>query len=1073
MGADCVTTPIWLQPQFVGPPAALIGGALTFAIQRYSDLVKSPDRLREDLKKATLGPRGQNRLRPIALIDQKRFTGTFERPDATYLAAWDQENHAIFVTPAEGTLRAGGVVGGDAPQRQSVLVRISVCAEAGSLAESAVRDELNAILRGRAEAAATFPQMLLLAEPEDPVLVIVECLGITIRRPHFMDRLLDVVKDQIQSFFSSAVIGLTIHAPEDAIQERRSNGVLPALIILPRRENTPVSVEGAAQEYTLLRNAFSAQLGKGIVLQRRSDQTNMSAPAREKMAELARARLTDKDLKNLGRSNGKDTFGTVCIWGPPGSGKTALANIFCAALQNQKAIVLDVYGLDFAPLFVSGSQLNIGAIDDLLKPCAYSRMEMSDDEFGQSRQAFEDAWSYALQQRKQVVWLLIEDLYNQKAMRQNIDRLRELSDRFNVRVLVVDRKRLRSLRRLDERFAEFECQLWEREEAEALLRALVQDEAKELLEGEMRSAWWTSQDTFSSYTLEIIAHNLGNVEFADSADLLRDTISLQTGKIITVMGGVPQIDSLLSRMRTLLQARAPYESILQVLEAPAPEDPVLVLGQIAWFSQFKDEHATFGPDDLTRWFKGTTKRAAESLLAEGVTAGIFSQSSAEAYEWAHMLVRDGCAALYLREQFGALERQTAAEMVRRLHEAGSVAILALAFDSAMLQKTISDLLLIPQLLGDILDHLLTGQMLMRLAQSPDTVDIVAGSIFAVAETLTAERTQDPLKTIAALSRAIARLRPLSKTLNAYVSGPLDLEGAMGPIMIGAETIGQERNGRVFWELRQRFADMDTALDMAARLWRPEGLETLMNEFVSNKESLDPVRIASLLQVFVERNEESFLFEKIQNIVQSDFLDRYGSNEEVACIASRAILRRAFVLIPKADRTLMGTLRRASARQIDLGHLHLAGELARWASCVINRDVGFFDVKWTGYKITSDLRSKEGRLLARAGSYAVPMKPFPADILLNILKITYGMDEDLEVKSVLTLPAKADLERVQAECGAVELVRDNLPEGYVYDPQQLPPGAQLATWDGERLGHIDTRSFNRAVDRLAWRPKMCL
>lgn len=53
--------------------------------------------------------------------------------------------------------------------------------------------------------------------------------------------------------------------------------------------------------------------------------------------------------------------------------------------------------------------------------------------------------------------------------------------------------------------------------------------------------------------------------------------------------------------------------------------------------------------------------------------------------------------VYLREQFGSLERKTAAEMVRRLHEAGSVAILALAFDSAMLQRTISDLLLIPQL----------------------------------------------------------------------------------------------------------------------------------------------------------------------------------------------------------------------------------------------------------------------------------------------------------------------------------------------------------------------------------------
>jgi len=531
MGTDGVTTSVWLQPQFIGPLSALIGGALTFVLQRFSDIVKPPDRLREDLKKGTLGPRGQNRLRPIALTDQRRFTDTFERPYAAYFDVWDRENHAIFITPAEGMFRAEGAGGRDAALRQSIVVRISVRAEAGSATESAVENELNAILRGRADSVATFPQVLLLAEPDEPVLVIVECLGITIRRSHSMDRLFNVVKDQIQHFFSTAVIGLAVHAPEDVIDGTRLNGTLPALIVLPGRNEAPIGVQSAAQEYTLLRNTFSAQLRKGLVLQRRNDQTNMTAPARKKMTELARARFKDRDLEKLGRPNGKDGVGTVCIWGPPGSGKTGLASLFCATLQRQQAIVLDIYGLDLAPLFASGSQLNIGAIDNLLRPCAYSRMPLSDDEFGQTGKAFEDAWSYALQQRNQVVWLLVEDLYSQKAMRQNIDRLRELSDRFNVRVLVVDRKRLPSLRRLDESFTEFECGLWEREEAEALLRTMVPAEVKELLADEMRSTWWTSQDMFSSYTLEIIAHNLGKVEFADSADLLRDTISLQTDRV--------------------------------------------------------------------------------------------------------------------------------------------------------------------------------------------------------------------------------------------------------------------------------------------------------------------------------------------------------------------------------------------------------------------------------------------------------------------------------------------------------------------------------------------------------------
>ena len=601
---------------------------------------------------------------------------------------------------------------------------------------------------------------------------------------------------------------------------------------------------------------------------------------------------------------------------------------------------------------------------------------------------------------------------------------------------------------------------------------MVRDEAKESLTIEMRSAWWTAQKTFSSYTLEIIAHNLGRVEFADSAALLRDTISAQTDRITTILAGAPQVENVLSQIRGLLQTKAPYESILDVLESRAPQDPVLLLGQIAWFSQFKHEHAMFGADDLTRWFQGATRHAAESLLAEGVAAGIFSLESAESYKWEHGLVRDGCAAMYLREQFGAIKRETAAEMARRLNDAGSVEILALAFDSAMLQKTISDLLFNPQNLGDILDHLLAGQMLMRLAQTPDTVDVVATSIFAASQALIAETTQEPRKVSATLSRAIARLRPLSKRLDAYVTGPMDQHGPRVPVLVGAGLIGQECNPQIFADLRRRFAPMDTVLDMAVHLWRFNGFDTLITEFSSNM-GLNREQIASLLQVFVDRSEESFLFEKIQDITDGEFLNEYGSNEQVACIACRSVLKRSFELKPVTDLTLTGALCRAAERQIDQGRLYLGGELARWASCALNRDVAFREAEWTGYKLTSEVRSEDGRLLAGPGAYALPWTPSSPETLRQILPKVYSSAVDRQSRGVLTLPAKAELELVKVECTELELVRDYLPERYVYDESRLPPGAELATWNGRIFTHIDTRFFDRNKDTIHWRPKMCL
>jgi len=448
--------PLWRMPQFIAAASGLIGVVLTFVLQRYADFVKPLDRLRKDLKANELGAQGQKRLRPIALADQKRFTATFECPSAAYLNAWDRQNHAIFICPAGGFLRAEAVPGECASQQQAILVKVTSCAEAGSPSQSMVERELSAILKGRAESVATFQEMVKLAEPKQPVLVIVECLGITVQRSQAIDQLFDTIRNQIHVFFSAAVIGLAVYAPQDVIEERRPRGTLP-WIVLPGDSAATSDVKTAAQEYTLLRDAISAQLAEGIVLRRHNDQIGMNALAHKKMMELAHARLKGRDVQGLFRSNGNDTVGTVCIWGPPGSGKTGLANLLCTTLQAQKAIVLDIYGFDIAPLFVSGSLANIAAIDNLLKPCAYSRMQLALDQFGQTRQAFEDAWSYALQQRKQVLWLLVEDLYSQRAIRNNIDRLRELSHHVNVHVLVVDRKRLPSLRRLDESFAEFEC----------------------------------------------------------------------------------------------------------------------------------------------------------------------------------------------------------------------------------------------------------------------------------------------------------------------------------------------------------------------------------------------------------------------------------------------------------------------------------------------------------------------------------------------------------------------------------------------------------------------------------------
>ena len=101
----------------------------------------------------------------------------------------------------------------------------------------------------------------------------------------------------------------------------------------------------------------------------------------------------------------------------------------------------------------------------------------------------------------------------------------------------------------------------------------------------------------------------------------------QTERIGSSLAGTaPAPQELLNEITQLLTQNEPRESILRRLGSERQMDPVLLLGQISWFSQFTHEVPAFGVNEILGWSAGLltmTESAAKGVLDAGLSAMLY------------------------------------------------------------------------------------------------------------------------------------------------------------------------------------------------------------------------------------------------------------------------------------------------------------------------------------------------------------------------------------------------------------------------------------------------------------------
>jgi hypothetical protein len=495
-------------------------------------------------------------------------------------------------------------------------------------------------------------------------------------------------------------------------------------------------------------------------------------------------------------------------------------------------------------------------------------------------------------------------------------------------------------------------------------------------------------------------------------------------------------------------------------------DPVLLLGQISWFSQFTHEVPAFGVNEILGWSAGLltmTESAAKGVLDAGLSAGIFGLDERGRFlkcVWSNPLVRDGCAALYLRHQFAHIEPSTTAEMVRRLYQAGSLEILTLALDVDMLLKIVEAIGATSEMGGDLVDRLVTGQLMSRLALDADQRNRLIQAFLTFAATA-----RDEYSTAVSLCRALAQLLPLSPELAIFIDQFVQYEDPKGTLAI-AVLCARLMNDPAFFERFRNVRTDAVPVEIAVRLWSLEGVRPLLDRLAAMHSQGEEEAVERLWGRFCER-QQARSFDELLALFQED--KWFNSQcEEFSIIVSRIVfsaLRNTQMRSPSSARLQM--LQGLAGGAIQRAFKLLAAETAKWICLYLNSDLTSAASEWLCYPLADDAkRTVSDSEAVKVSWYAIPRHACePATVPSIVQRTMQG--------GPVTLASVKDLKACGVRVAGRELTIDYLPEGFRASHKYN--GSMLAAWDGSsaKPPSLDTTIFHLEQDKIHWRPRLSL
>jgi Cdc6-like AAA superfamily ATPase len=819
----------------------------------------------------------------------------------------------------------------------------------------------------------------------------------------------------------------------------------------PNSNDLDATTLNNAARYTLAREVAMKALSGGLVLGKLQVPDNHQVPDDLLMEHMGGS--LDETILSLEKWN------TISISGPPGSGKTELANLMAEKMKDELGITILMATtpqlleeIERLFTFQSIEEAFQSLVNTIYSSPREDHLIPGTFEGDIWRKAFQDVFYDVLRDKRHPIVILVDDLHAYSAISSTILRLRQQFTHWGLRFILIGRTEVQNLPQ--ERFIPLRCNLWNREQAMIILETWLPTRQKNEIGNILERDWRKEQGAFSLYLLRIIAKHINIVETAPS-ELLRIEINNLLSSVVKELElqQEQQPASLwLEKVKEMLRSNTQPSEILAAMEQKGIIiDPVLLFGTLSWFSRFDERNALLDASKVLQWGKSFIKdeEAAKALLNAGDTAKVFSGRSG-LYIWHDPLVADVCAALYLGHEVikKGLGDEAVAKMVESLDKSDSIDFLRLALDPEILIRIIQAVTNSRPDLAHVVDKLLSSDFVSRLAEDPRWVNALANDFWVQGRKVNPDK-------IEPVALALSKLVPLSSELDRRCQEAIKSADSDALLALAIKALQLQDDNKYFKYVEQYAPQylLPIVAEMSARFWGPQGgnpiSDNLTNIFNLGYGEDELRRIWSF---WCKRQKSPDLLVTIQSLINQIKIE---ANLEKVCSILFDECLGEIGNRPPAERLKyfiqINQLKKAVSELARQGLFQSANKL----------------VKWIAYFYSPDIVNKEGNwLVDRKGNFALPKKPNDPLLVTQIFANIRSVYPKFDIAAVGEIRSLA-----MPEEGYVELVRDRFPSDFSYS-EEIMPGI-LQTWNG-RTGTEDSIPKDKIRSlKIAWRPRLNL
>lgn len=877
--------------------------------------------------------------------------------------------------------------------------------------------------------------------------------NIIIRHKEEALHLFQELAKEVRSWIPSARVVVEAYLPED-IKSLGSIALIRNSYPQDSIESTELNI---AARYAIARNKADKLLSQGIILGKLRSPDKYKIPE-----ELLRKRL-DNQLDNIIEKPGE--WSTITITGPPGSGKTELADLLANELKSKHKMVVLIAStpsllkqLENLPTYFHREEAFRELVNTIGLPHSGERLVPSQFQGdAEEREGFKDALYNMLRNRRYPVAIFVDDLHAFNKLGSALSKLCQDAKNWGLHFVLIGRTIELKIEETSEVSLPIKmtCPLWDIAQAKLILKKWGEDSKPEQeIEDALERDWPEKKKDFSSYLLRILIKYLTTSNKSPSS-LYQEEIKNVLSFVGEGIGAYRQSETeQLNNVLRMLRQGKPADEIIAVLDNENHEtkiDPILLFGTLSWASRFAIRDF-ITVETIRDWAKAyiPDERSARELLNAGLKAQIF-YGDEDLASWYDPLVADGCAALYLAHEVGHLEHSSIASMVECLKEAESIDILRLALD----RKVLRDIILAvtnarPDLL-DAVNRLLSEEFVARLAERPNYVEELGRSLFNQGRKVSAIN-------IEPLAQALHKLLPLSQQLDELCWNAIARSTDDAILALAVKALEWKDSRQFFVEVeKHNSADYlsRVAADMAARLWSKEGAESLCDRLIELADSdFEENELKRLWSLWCKHQESSSLISIIGDLIGKAEVDVIHENVYGLLIAT--CLKEIVDSRPPSERKKFG-------RQIG-GLKYEVSRLSRQGRTIVASHL----IKWVLYTYYPDIIDKNiDWIIGPNRQYALPKYPYSPAFVNEIFPKINSTKEPGE-RLLFQLPSSEELAvAVQEETS--ELVRDKLGENFSYNEKVS-------------LGWLVAVSKNRSVPvskeqldsyKFHWRPLLKL